>query len=126
MHILTLSFWSSYLEVQDNGPNETQNNWRSTIHQIRWVDINKFNLEQFQEFMSQFLISRKLSFFKTYADAITLLSENVCIPFHFWTNESILMKSGTNKVTKGHLMSLVLISYISRKTFWMYELVRWA
>ena len=65
--------------------------------------------------MSQFLISRKLSFFKTYADAIIILSENVCIPFHFWTNGSILMHFGTNKVTERHLKSLVLISYNQQK-----------
>ena len=65
--------------------------------------------------MSQFLISRKLSFFKTYADAITILSENVCIPFHFWTNGSILKQYGINKVTECYLISLVLTSYYQQK-----------
>lgn len=54
MHIINCFNLYTYLEVQDNSPNKTQDNWGSTIHQIRRIDVDKFNLKQFKQFLGMF------------------------------------------------------------------------
>lgn len=40
---------NTYLEVQNDCPYQTQNNWWSPIHQIGWVDINQLDTFAGQE-----------------------------------------------------------------------------
>ncbi len=36
----------AYLEVQNNGPNQSKNYGRLPFNNIRWVDVHQFNLQE--------------------------------------------------------------------------------
>lgn len=50
----------TYLEVQNDCPYQTQNDWWSPIHQISWIDINQLYTFAGQELQSRVSIAEEM------------------------------------------------------------------